>query len=113
VSFTETLDTDIVTASTSTKLVTCFIFGVLVAMKMPMSVCRVVMQCGLVGRYQRFGEIYCFHLQCCGWMYGRVSGDGDSMFLRNCGIYVQVHVVITQKNNIDIQSDPKVTKPMG
>jgi hypothetical protein len=38
-------------------------FEVLTAAKISMLVLRVVMPCGLVGTYRRFGEAYCFHLQ--------------------------------------------------
>jgi hypothetical protein len=38
-------------------------FEVLTAVKMSILVFWVVTQCGLVGRYQRFGGTYCLHLQ--------------------------------------------------
>jgi hypothetical protein len=38
-------------------------FDVLTAMKMSISVFWAVTPCGLVGRYQRFGGIYCLHVQ--------------------------------------------------
>jgi hypothetical protein len=38
-------------------------FEVLTAVKMSMVVFRVATQCGLIGRYQRFGGTYCFHLK--------------------------------------------------
>jgi hypothetical protein len=37
-------------------------FEVLTAVKMSMLVFWVVMPCGLVGKYQRFGGTYCLHL---------------------------------------------------
>jgi hypothetical protein len=37
---------------------------VLTAVKTSMLVFCVVTPCGLIGRYQRFGDTYCFHLQC-------------------------------------------------
>jgi hypothetical protein len=45
----------------------------------------VVTPCGIVGRYQLFGETYCLHLQ------------GGRMFLRNADIYVQVHTTLQPK----------------
>jgi hypothetical protein len=36
---------------------------VLTAVKMSLLGFRIVMPCGLVGRYQRFGGKYCLHLQ--------------------------------------------------
>jgi uncharacterized membrane protein YqjE len=40
-------------------------FEVLTVVKMTMLVIWVVTPCGLVGRYQRFGQTYCLHLQVC------------------------------------------------
>jgi hypothetical protein len=45
----------------------------------------VVTPCGLVGRYQRFRK-----------------EEWGSMFLRNVGIYVQVHMALLDKTKIDI-----------
>jgi hypothetical protein len=60
-------------------------FEVLKAMEMSMFVFWVVRPHELVGRYQRFGEIYCLRLQ---------GEDGDNMFLRNVGICLQVHMAL-------------------
>lgn len=54
-------------------------YDVLAVLKTAMSVFWFVKPYGLEGRYQRFGESYCFHLQ------GR-----DSMIVRNVGMYLQV-----------------------
>jgi hypothetical protein len=50
-------------------------FETLTAVKMSILVFWVVTPCGLVDRYQRFG-------------------DGGSMLLRNIGIYLRVHVAL-------------------
>jgi hypothetical protein len=47
-----------------------------------MLVLRLVTPCGLVGRHQRFDGTYCLHNQ------DRTEG---SIFLRNVGIYLEVH----------------------
>jgi hypothetical protein len=49
---------------------------------MSMLVFWVVTPCGLVRGHQHFGGTYCLHLQHFG------------MFLRNVGIYLQVHTVL-------------------
>jgi hypothetical protein len=59
-------------------------FQILTAVKMSMLDCWVVTPRRLQGRYQRFGGIYCHHLQ-------------DSMFLRRTGIYLQA----TQRHNTE------------
>jgi hypothetical protein len=63
---------------------------VLTAVKMSTLSFWVVTPCGLVCRYQRFGATYCLHLQ--GWSHFSVFSpeDGDSMLLRNVGIYIRV-----------------------
>jgi hypothetical protein len=38
-------------------------FEVLTTVNFPMLVFWIVTPCGLIGRYQRFGETYCLHLQ--------------------------------------------------
>jgi hypothetical protein len=43
-----------------------------------------VTSCGFVGRYQRFKETYCLHLYLS-------PEEGGRVFIRNFGIYVQVH----------------------
>jgi hypothetical protein len=56
----------------------------------------VVTPYGPLGRYQRFRELYCLHLQ------GDL-GEGGSMFLRNLCIYLQVHTaLLPPKANIEI-----------
>jgi hypothetical protein len=44
-------------------LLTYMRFDVLTAVRMSMLLLWVVTPCELVGRYQRFGETYCLHLQ--------------------------------------------------
>jgi hypothetical protein len=61
------------------------------AVKMLMLVFWIVMPCGLVVRYQRFGGIYYLHLQV--W-------NGGSMFLWNGGTYLQVHTVLLPRRPI-------------
>jgi hypothetical protein len=56
-------------------------FEVLTVVKMSMLFFWVVMLCGLIGRYQCYGEtVSIFNPE-----------DGDGMFLQNIGIYLQVH----------------------
>jgi hypothetical protein len=62
----------------------CVRSEVLTALKMTMLFFWVVTPCGLVGRYQHFGETYCLHFQ-------DRPEHGDSMFNRNFGIYLRVH----------------------
>jgi hypothetical protein len=52
-------------------------FEVLRAVQMSVLVLWVVTPCGLVGRYQRFGGTFCFHLQ------DLSPEDGSGMFIRN------------------------------
>jgi hypothetical protein len=63
---------------------------VLTVTKTSMVVSWVVTPCGILGTYKRFGETYC-------------PEDGGSIFLRNVGIYIQVHTALQpRKTNIDI-----------
>jgi hypothetical protein len=48
---------------------------------MSMLVFWVVTPCGPVGKYQRFGETYCLHLQC----FRQYIHDGGSVLVRNVG----------------------------
>jgi hypothetical protein len=56
-------------------------FEVFTAVTIMMMLFWVLAPCGLVGRRQLFGETYCLHLQ------DFSPEDGDSMFIRNVGIY--------------------------
>jgi hypothetical protein len=58
---------------------------------MSMLVFWVITPFGLVVRYQRFGGTHCLHLQ------GLSSEDGGGMFLRNVGIYLQVHTALRSR----------------
>jgi hypothetical protein len=60
----------------------------------------VLAPCKLVSRCQRFGETYCLHLQDGSLEYGDClksedfsPEDGDSIFLRNFGIYLQIYTL--------------------
>jgi hypothetical protein len=54
-------------------------FEVFTSLKMMITFFRVLALCGLVGGYQRFGETYF------------IPEDGDSICLRNVGIYLRVY----------------------
>jgi hypothetical protein len=72
----------------------------------------VVTQCGLVGRYQRFGGTYCLHLQPWRWMqyvspkrfYRLTSPHGATT--QNINIDI---LSMTSKNIIQLQNYLKVT----
>jgi hypothetical protein len=67
-------------------------FEVLTAVEMSKLVFRDATSCPLAGKYQRFGETYCLHVRDSnsGMKYPKYGGN---MFLRNVGIYLQVHTV--------------------
>jgi hypothetical protein len=69
-------------------------FEVLRAVKMSMLVFGVVTLCGLVGEYRWFERN----------IRGFSPGGGGSMFLRNVGIYLQVHMTSpsTRQQRIDL-----------
>jgi hypothetical protein len=69
----EVFISDFYTSSTGKFCPTRMRFEVLTAIKMPMLVFWVVTPCGLLGGYPE---------------------DGGSMFLRNVGIYLQVHTAL-------------------
>jgi hypothetical protein len=69
---------------------------VLMAVKMSMLLFWVVTPCGIVGRYQRFGWTCCLHLQPSSVIFR--TEDGDSVFLRNFGIYLRVHTASQPKS---------------
>jgi hypothetical protein len=84
---------------------------------------RALAQCRLFGRCQRFGETWCLHLQgwikhiipdlliltdglcaefppvCDSWGFHVSPEDGDSMFLRNAGIYRRVYMAPKPKKS--------------
>jgi hypothetical protein len=63
----------------------------------------VVTPCGLTGRYQRFEGTYCLDIQpLAHTAFFRVE-DGGSIFLRNVGIYLQVHKVFLPRKPTSIQ----------
>jgi hypothetical protein len=80
----------------------------------------VVTSYGIVSRYQRFEEIYCFHFQYCLQIhtalllrrptstssYNFTLEDGDSKFLRNAGIYLQVQMVLLPRRTTPTYSSP-------
>jgi hypothetical protein len=63
-------------------------FEVVAEVMVPMLVFWDVRLCGLAGRYRRFGRTYNTEV-------------GDSMFLRNVGFYLQVHLALKQNTSID------------
>jgi hypothetical protein len=62
-------------------------FEILTAVKMSMLILWVVMSCGLLG----FGGTYCLHLHF-------TPESGGSMFLRNVGVYLQVHTMFNTED---------------
>jgi hypothetical protein len=48
---------------------------------------RVAVMCGLIGRYQCFRRMYRMFRQ----------EDGGSIFLRNGGIYLQIHTALARR----------------
>jgi hypothetical protein len=74
---------------------------------LPSMVFWVVTPCGLVGRYQRFGDTYCLHLQ--GWsdrLYIVLSSQRGTIFLRNVGIYLKVNTALQPRRPTPISSPP-------
>jgi hypothetical protein len=65
------------------------------AVKMSMLFFRIVTPCGLVGRYEGSGGTFCLYLQ--------ISPEGgDSMFLPNVGINLQVHTALQFRRATEI-----------